>query len=219
MSDFKPTDLKGMYNERPEKENYAGVYNPESFWDEYGKVYISTFNGKFDLNTQHLIARIDKTEPESVLEVGCGFGRNLPFVAENVPSIKRLVGVEFSKTMLERSEYYFNAFEKKYSQIELVNANAKELPFKDDEFDTVYSHVCLTHIPPMDISKVTSEISRVAKKWIIHIERFNFLYEHPNNHRWSHCLPPFYLDKGWDLWENDIIHIAHCTNAIVFKKI
>jgi len=85
------------------------------------------------------------------------------------------------------------------------------------------THVCLTHIPPQFIGQVTSEISRVTKKWIIHMERYAFMYEHPSQHRWSHLIPPFYIDtQKWDLWEcgpvkkNDY---TYCTKLMVFRRI
>lgn len=219
MSKFQHSDLKGMHEKEPRKDNYTGIYSPEYFWEDCGKVYASTFNEKtLTLNTKHLISRIKELKVETVLEVGCGFGRNLPYIAENIPHIKRLVGLEFSKTMIKSSKDYFKLFEKNYN-IDIVNANVKDIPFKDNEFDLIYTHVCLTHIPPKDIARATSEISRVAKNWIIHFERWKFLNEHPNNHRWSHNLVPHYIDLGWELHENDVINGKHHTNVIVFKKL
>lgn len=222
MSKFHPADLKSMYEEIPCKTNYTGIYDPEYFWDEYGKAYLNTFssNGKgtgFDLNIQSILSRIQEIKPKTVLEVGCGFGRNFPYIKANLKCVERLVGIELSKTMIDSSCKYFSMFKEKID-VTLIQGDAKSLPFKDNEFDLIFTHVCLTHIPPKFIPQVTKEISRVAKKWIIHIERWNYLYEHPNNHRWSHCLPPYYRDLGWELWENDVINSDHKTNAITFRK-
>lgn len=229
--EFTPQDMwKATYDHK--KANYLGEYHPKSFWEEWGKYYLETFtspqnkDGKSTLlenrlllNLHELLARIQRLEPESVLEVGCGFGRCLPFVLDNVPSIKRLVGIEFASTMFKSAEPYLKAYYRG-DEIKLIQGDASNLPFKDNEFDLIYTHVCLTHIPPGRIPRVTSEIARVARKWIIHIERFNFLFEHPNQHRWSHCLPPFYLSKKWDLHEGEALTKKpdHHTKIYVFKN-
>ena len=60
----------------------------------------------------------------------------------------------------------------------------------------------------------------MAKNTIVHIERFNYEYEHPNPHRWSHLLPPFYLDLGWKIHEYDMLtkNPEHNTKALVLRK-
>ena len=220
MSEFSISDIADMREKK--KTNYKGRYIPEHFWNEYGKFYIDTFKKEEEvtLNTQPLIARLHAIQPKSTLEIGCGFGRLIPFITENIPSADRVVGVELSKTMIENSNRYLTEYRKFLKEkIEIVQGDAKDLPFEDNSFDLVYSHVCLTHIPPKDIPQVTREISRVAQNWILHIERFNYPYEHPNQHRWSHLLAPFYLDLGWEVHECDVVNKEHFTNVLVLRKV
>ena len=151
------------------KKNYDAVYKPRNFWEEYGRYYLRSFvadrkgsKRSFDLNMQPLVARIRYIQPETVLEVGCGFGRCIPFVISNVDSIKKLTGLEFSSTMIENSKLHLKHYPQK-DRVEIVNGNAKDIPFEGKSFDLTYTHVCLTHIPPEDIPKVTAEISRLSK--------------------------------------------------------
>ena len=130
--------------------------------------------------------------------------------------LKEIHGLEHSSTMIEDSKVFLKNFDGKEG-IKIVQGRAQELPFEDNAFDLIYTHVCLTHIPPKDIPKVTQEIARVSKKFIVHVERFAYPYEHPNPHRWSHMLAPFYLDMGFEVVENDIIHKEYCTNILVLK--
>lgn len=223
MNEFTPNDVKDTQKEGT-KKNYLGEYIPENFWNDYGKYYLYTFSikdkekGKSELklNIQPLLARLHSMQSRSILEVGCGFGRCLPFILQNVKSAERVVGVDFSSTQVEKSKEYLAMFEGG-SKIKVSQSDAKSLPFEDNEFDSVFTHVCLTHIPPENIPKITREISRVAKNWIIHIERFHFPYERPNPHRWSHLLAPYYTELGWTIWENDVINEEHYTNVLVLK--
>ena len=227
MSEFSLDDLR-QCGEKSVKVNFMGEYNPEHFWGEYGKIYRKCFRKDAKttaktaalLNLEALIGRIaaiqETVKIESVLEVGCGFGRCLPFVLENC-SLKEIYGIEFSPTMVEDSKSFLEEYGR-VKDIKVIEGNAKNLPFPDKSFDLVYTHVCLTHIPPKDIPQVTKEISRVAKKIIVHIERFAYEYEHPNPHRWSHHLPPLYLDMGWEIVDYDTVNKEHFTKGLTLKK-
>lgn len=213
------------------KQNYQGEYNPDEFWRLYGKVYYSMFKpiekmedkkrpgDRLDLNMFELIPRINPFKPESVLEVGCGFARCLLYVNANCPSVKRLEGIELSPTMIEHAKLHLSKYEHG-NEIIVRQGNAADLPYKDGEFDLVYTHVCLTHIPPEFIDRVCGEISRVAKHTIVHLERFKFAHEHPNPHRWSHELAPRYLKLGWKIHEYDTLsdNPDHYTTALTLRK-
>lgn len=212
------------------KQHWDGRYNPEKFWEAFGYVYPEGFfnpneakekkaGSSLDLNVEVLIGRLQVIKPKKILEVGCGFGRILPFVATYLESVEKVVGVDFSPTMIKQVPHYLAGMnEEKSRKIEVIVADARDLPFPDNHFDTTYTHVCLTHMPPEFIPKVTSEIARVTKNWIVHIERFNYMYEHPNQHRWSHMLVPYYLDLGWEVHEYDKAHEEHCTKVLTLRK-
>lgn len=215
-------------NAEGSKRNYLGKYNPESFWKQFGHVYPMGFFHRTDekkagspleLNVEVILARLNIIKPKKVLEVGCGFGRILPYIALFSPGLEEVVGVDFSPTMIDQTKTYFGKIRPELAKkIKVMVGDARELPFEDNQFDVVYTHVCLTHIPPKFISKVTKEISRVAKNWIIHVERFAYPYEHPNQHRWSHMLVPYYLDLGWEVHDYDIAMKKHQTKVLTLRK-
>lgn len=212
------------------KYNYFGEYKPEEFWRLYGKFYYKMFKDpnekddtkpgdRMDMNVQNIVSRVNAFSPESVLEVGCGFGRCFPYIISNCTSIKRLEGIEHSPTMVEHAHDYLGGCPGG-KKIKVTLGNAKSLPYKDKEFDLIYTHVCLTHIPPEDIDTVTSEISRVVKNTIIHVERFNFLHEHPNPHRWSHDIASCYMKLGWTIHEYDMLgkNPEHHTKVLTLRR-
>ena len=205
------------------KPNPFGEYIPNNFWEEYGKKYRLYFKNSDDhkgdssliLNAKDLICRINVFKPTSVLEVGCGFGRILPMVAETMNM--DVHGIELSSTMIEESKMYLKEYERK-DRIHIQQAPAQKMPHGDKSFDLIYTHACLTHIPPVDIPKVVDEITRVASKYVIHIERFWYPYEHSHPHHWSHLLAPLYVERGWEVLENTEIHERHHTKILTMKR-
>lgn len=92
----------------------------------------------------------------SILEVGCGGGYYLEYIRQSYNNTF-LVGIDISmKAIKERRK---NGV--KFSNIEFVEADARQLPFRDDIFDCVYSSETLEHIP--HVGKFFGEAFRIMK--------------------------------------------------------
>ena len=93
----------------------------------------------------------------SILEIGCGYGRLLKILSKKS---KQLVGIDFSKRMVELSKQ--NLKEEQNVSIQLMEAD--KLTFKNDFFDYV---VCLDNsfgnMPKIELD-VLKEMKRVCKK-------------------------------------------------------
>jgi ubiquinone/menaquinone biosynthesis C-methylase UbiE len=90
-----------------------------------------------------------------VLEVGIGTGKNMPYYPDNV----EVVGVDFSKGMLEKAE-------KKNEKLSLKNVTLLEMDvenmiFEDESFDSVVSTFVFCTVP--DPIKGLQEVYRVLK--------------------------------------------------------
>lgn len=92
---------------------------------------------------------------KKVLEIGCGMGIDL---AEFAKAGALVSGVDVTPKSIELAQKHFAVFG---LQGELVNRNAKELPFPDDTFDLVYSCGVLHHIP--EVEDTVKEVYRVLK--------------------------------------------------------
>jgi hypothetical protein len=88
----------------------------------------------------------------SIIELGCGSGRNLALLREM--GFTNLKGVDFSQTQVEFCVR--NGFD-----VRLMNI--AELGFGDREFDLVFTNSVLLHVPPDRIEKVLREAIRVSK--------------------------------------------------------
>ena len=117
-----------------------------------------------------------------VLEVACGTGRFMTFVRDNLPLDTEFTAVDLSPFYLEKArdnDAYWrktrreeenrkngndNIGKDDIKPLQLVQANAEELPFEDESFDAVVC-VYLYHELPRDArARVSSEMSRVLKK-------------------------------------------------------
>jgi ubiquinone/menaquinone biosynthesis C-methylase UbiE len=88
------------------------------------------------------------------LEIGVGTGVNLAFYAPDI----QLTGVDLSPAMLEHAR---DRAERLGFGVELRVANAEELDFPDEHFDTVTSTLVLSTVP--DCRRATAEMRRVLK--------------------------------------------------------
>ncbi len=89
------------------------------------------------------------------LEVAIGSGLNLPYYT---PRVTRATGVDLSGEMLERARERAKSLG---LQIDLMRADAEELPFPDRSFDTVAISLALCTIP--DPAAALLEMARVCR--------------------------------------------------------
>ena len=75
-----------------------------------------------------------------VLEVAIGTGRNLPFYKRGI----QLTGIDFSPAMLDIARGRAAGLG---IDVTLIEADAQQLPFADDRFDTVVCTLALSSIP------------------------------------------------------------------------
>ena len=94
----------------------------------------------------------------SVLEVGCGPGRNLTLLQEF--GVPRLLGLDFSFPQLERS---------KARGFAVGHATAKVLPVRPKSVDAVLFGQVLIHVPP-PIGPAIEEAVRVARRYVVLLE-------------------------------------------------
>jgi len=93
-----------------------------------------------------------------ILDLGCGAGRHLKFLAENG---FETYGVDYSQNGLKASEILLSQHSLK---AELSLASADDLPFEDEFFDGVLCYGILYYNPKDLILKAAKEIFRVLKK-------------------------------------------------------
>jgi ubiquinone/menaquinone biosynthesis C-methylase UbiE len=119
---------------------------------------------------QHVLEEILSVgcfKKDNVLELGCGTGRLLPFVAGMAGAV---TGIDMSLSMLEVALRRKN--ETSLNNIQVLQGNALDMPFPDNHFDMVYSILMINLIP--DYTRAFCEVRRVLKDGGV------FLFSVPN---------------------------------------
>ena len=148
------------------------------------------------INFEHL--RL--TENDKLLDLGCGEGRHAlsAYIARDL----KVYAVDLSLSDLKTTKSRFiesYESENKKKTLSIAAADAKNLPFQDNEFDSVICSEVLEHIH--DYKSVLSEISRVLK----------------NGGVAGISVPRFFPE--WICWQlSDAYHEVKGGHVRIFKK-
>lgn len=124
-------------------EEFKGTY------EHLGSVHIQRETDLNDACTEEILENLGG---DHVLEVGCGRA----FLARRIADKARVTGCDMVISDKLRN---------KYPQLDLREADIENLPFADNEFETVISTHTLEHV--LDIRRAISELRRVAAKRLI----------------------------------------------------
>ncbi|MEP4378590.1 MAG: methyltransferase domain-containing protein [Alphaproteobacteria bacterium] len=102
------------------------------------------------------LADVDFPAGARVLDIGCGTGPQSRMIAA-IPGVGEVVGVDQLEPFLERGR----ELAAELPNVSFEQADARELPFGDADFDVVVLHTLLTHVPGPEA--VLAEVRRVLK--------------------------------------------------------
>jgi pseudaminic acid biosynthesis-associated methylase len=130
-----------------------------------------------------------------ILEIGSNIGNQLAYLQKM--GFKDLYGIEPQQYAVEFSK-------KRTAGINIIHADAFDVPFKDKYFDVVFTSGVLIHINPKDIVRALKEIYRCSKKYIWGFEYYSdkyteVVYRGNKNLLWKADFPRLYLDLFPDL--------------------
>ena len=123
-------------------------------YNEWAESYDADENLTRDLDQKVIRDVLVNLHFSSILEIGCGTGKNTSFlsqIGENVHA------VDFSEGMIEKAKEKVQAENVKFSVMDITQT----WKFDDDSFDLVVCNLVLEHIE--NISFVFSEASRVLE--------------------------------------------------------
>lgn len=147
-------------------------YKPEVFWNIWGLNYqMSSQQSNIHNYDMAVYDLIEKIKPSMVLEIGCGFGKNLKELLNRGYSGDKLTGVDISFTMLRQARKNISNPQITFKKADLK----KRLPFADGNFDLVYVSKILMHIPGNYLKRAVLEAIRVSRKHVVFCEQYEEL--------------------------------------------
>lgn len=99
------------------------IYDPEIFWKSIGDNFYKNFvkREQYQIGIGWLVDRLKVLNVESLLDVGTGFGRVLPFLLD-AGVIKSALGIDISEELLKCSEEYLSPVDEVWCrEIKLVD--------------------------------------------------------------------------------------------------
>ncbi len=110
------------------------------------------FSHELHIDVRHLVAALEGRSPSRAVEVGCGYGRLTPWIADRT---RELHAVDPDPSLLA-------AARREHPEIHFQRARAEALPFADDSFDLAVTWGVLNHVPEASIREATAELDRVV---------------------------------------------------------
>ncbi len=173
--------------------------NIQNAYNEWSGIYDSNENLTRDLDQKATRETLAGQHFESILELGCGTGKNTAFLAEIGMNVHAL---DFSEGMVAKAREKVKAGNVNFSMADLT----KRWPCEDGTYDLIVCNLVLEHIE--DLIHIFSEASRTLQ---------------PNGGFFINELHPFKqyggtkarFERGDNIIEVDVFvhHISEFTNA------
>ncbi|HHT9843838.1 TPA: methyltransferase domain-containing protein [Legionella pneumophila] len=155
-----------------------------------------------DLWTIHQTYLQDQ-EKMSILDIGCGSGRNPLYFALSGHDI---IGVDKNENAIENIRHI--AAQEQLSNIKAhVHDLSQPLPIKDKSFDFIYSTVALQFLNPSSIKPLLTQLQSLTSTGGMHFLVFPIKaepYRYPESFTYlaeTNELYHFYQDSGWSILE------------------
>ncbi len=117
---------------------------------------------------------------ERSLEIGCGYARLTPWIAE----------YSQQHYAIEPEEELYTVTKSLYPSLNIVNCAADKLPFSDNYFDFIFTWTVLQHIPPEKFQQSIDEILRVVKDDGVILIAEHVLFT-PSPTTWGHSIEEY----------------------------
>lgn len=172
------------------------VENAYNIWADQ---YDTNSNKTRDLDTISTIETLSKLEFSSVIELGCGTGKNTIFLLKKA---KKIIGLDFSQEMLNKAKLKINDKRVEFRKADLTT----EWKIDNDSADLITCSLVLEHIEDLDI------IFDQANKKLKNGGAFFISELHPFK-QYSGSKAKFETENGIQELETYVHHISEYLNV------
>lgn len=172
------------------------VENAYNIWADQ---YDTNSNKTRDLDTKSTIATLSKLDFSSVIELGCGTGKNTPFLLKKADKI---IGLDFSQKMLNKAKLKINDKRVEFRKADLTN----EWKINNESADLITCSLVLEHIK--DLNFIFDQVNKKLKNGGVF-----FISElHPFK-QYSGSKAKFETESGIQELETYVHHISEYLNS------
>jgi len=111
-----------------------------------------TRNHDVSQNYEAFLTAIERNPPYTILDLGCGPGRDLRYFSSLG---HEAIGLEGSKALV--------AMARSHASCEVLNQNFLEMDLPENRFDGVFANASLFHVPSQELPGVLTDISKTLK--------------------------------------------------------
>ncbi|MFO0888994.1 MAG: class I SAM-dependent methyltransferase [Isosphaeraceae bacterium] len=168
--------------------------DPQEYWTlRGGPDYFREQEGQQarSLRAAWMADQIAACRPESILEIGCGYGKLLEALRRRLGA--PLTGIDFSPTQLDLAHEFLRGMD----DITLMLSCGDHLPFPDGAFDMVVTSAVILHNPPKIAERIRREVVRVARRFAAHNEETGTSYN-----RYGYDTAAWYRARGYRLLQS-----------------
>lgn len=146
-----------------------GPYNSNGYWKERGKTYLDEHRKRslksrlvFRIQEGHIAYLLGRIKADTILDVGCGYGRITKMIAENFQDAHEITGIDISEDQLMNAREFCAGYRVGFFEQSILER------FKfDPRWDLVVAVEILMHITPNDIERAIENLTRVARRYIL----------------------------------------------------
>ena len=153
------------------------MINPVAYWAQRGKNYKRRFQrtDEFERQEETLLEALSEIEFESVLEIGCGFGRITQLVR---PLASDYVAIDVSHDQIREAR-------RLVPDVTYITSSIQNfVPHRS--WDLVLAVEVLMHIPPDEVREVIRKMERMSQSWVVTVDWALPIDRRPSSHNWLH---------------------------------
>ena len=166
------------------------------------------YDGRWEAAARRLIEIYKLQSNANILDVGCGKGFLLYELKKLLPHA-RVVGIDISHYAVENSK-------PEIKDKIIVHKAEDPYPFRDQEFDLVYSITTLHNLQIMNLKAALAEIERTGKNKYIAVEGYRNEAELFNLQCWALTCELFFRPEDW-IWLFDQFNYSGDYEFIYFE--
>jgi SAM-dependent methyltransferase len=192
------------------------------YWQEHGGQWADEYAQRKQRSIYYHIQEIMLADylahytPARVLEFGCGVGRHLRNLCQ-IPHLD-VYGYDQSPTMVEGCRRWTGpAWMDEHIA---VGSPRGPLPYERGAFDIVYTAEVLVHVRPEDLDTVLSELLRVCRGHVLHLETAEHYELVSGEHSgcWKHDLVAAYARLGRQCEILPAGYVAHAPYRVLLGQ-